>query len=204
MADKHHSMTAMEWSASSIGRLQPVGAPGPVLVDSGLAALYHVETKALTRAVRRNAGRFPGDLMFQLAAEESDSSRFGSAVAGRSPEIGFSPISLHAPFLRNGNTSPESRDLLATTWVGTSIRMVLVQTPARFPRRTLRQREIRSVGRQKTRPTERSRGRTARRSRRYRHRVPAIHTRRAFITIHCDDLSSIKGAIPGVWVRPGC
>ena len=122
----------------------------------------------------------------------------------RSPGIGFSPIALHAPLLRNGNASPQSRDLLTTTWVGTSIRMVLVQTPARFPRRTLRQREIRSVGRQKTRPTDRSRGRTARRIRRYRHRVPAIHTRRAFITIHCDDRPSIKGAIPGVWVRPGC
>ena len=130
--------------------------------------------------------------------------RFGSAVAGRSPEIGLSPISLHAPFLRNGNTSPQSRDLLTTTWVCTSIRMVLVQTPARFPRRTLRQREIRSVGRQKTRATQRLCGRTAGRMRRYRHRVPAIHTRRAFITIHCDDLPLIKGAIPGVWVRPGC
>jgi hypothetical protein len=134
----------------------------------------------------------------------SPRARFGSAVAGRSPEIGFSPISLHATFLRNGNTSPQSRDLLTTTWVCTSIRMVLVPTPARFPRRTLRQREIRSVGRQKTRASERARGRTARRMRRYRHRVPEIHFRRAFITIHCDDLPSIKGAIRGVWVRPGC
>jgi hypothetical protein len=81
--------------------------------------------------------------------------RFASAVAGRSPEIGFSPISVHTPFLRNGNTSPQSRDLLTTTWICTSIRMVLVQAPARFPRRTLRQREIRSVGRQKARATER-------------------------------------------------
>jgi hypothetical protein len=44
----------------------------------------------------------------------------------RSPEIGFSPIRLHAPFLRNGNASPQSRDFLTTTWVGTSIRMVFV------------------------------------------------------------------------------
>jgi hypothetical protein len=46
-----------------------------VLLDSDLAVLYQVETKALTRAVRRNAERFPGDFMFQLAAEESDSLR---------------------------------------------------------------------------------------------------------------------------------
>jgi hypothetical protein len=32
-----------------------------VLLDSDLAALYQVATKALTRAVRRNPGRFPAD-----------------------------------------------------------------------------------------------------------------------------------------------
>jgi hypothetical protein len=42
-----------------------------VLLDSDLAALYRVVTKALTRAVRRNAERSPGDFIFQLAAEES-------------------------------------------------------------------------------------------------------------------------------------
>jgi hypothetical protein len=42
-----------------------------VLLDSDLAALYQVETKALTRAVRRNLGRFPADFMFRLAADES-------------------------------------------------------------------------------------------------------------------------------------
>ena len=38
-----------------------------VLLDSDLADLYQVETKALTRAVRRNPDRFPEDFMFQLA-----------------------------------------------------------------------------------------------------------------------------------------
>jgi hypothetical protein len=42
-----------------------------VLLDSDLAALYQVATKALTRAVRRNPGRFPADFMFQLAVGES-------------------------------------------------------------------------------------------------------------------------------------
>jgi hypothetical protein len=41
-----------------------------VLLDSDLAALYQVATKALTRAVRRNLGRFPADFMFQLAVKE--------------------------------------------------------------------------------------------------------------------------------------
>jgi ORF6N domain len=44
-----------------------------VLLDSDLATLYQVATKAPTRAVRRNPGRFPADFMFQLAVEESAS-----------------------------------------------------------------------------------------------------------------------------------
>jgi replication fork clamp-binding protein CrfC len=41
-----------------------------VLLDSDLAALYEVETKALNRAVKRNRKRFPEDFMFQLTAGE--------------------------------------------------------------------------------------------------------------------------------------
>jgi ORF6N domain len=64
-----------------------------VLVDSDLAALYQVETKALTRAVRRNAERFPGDFMFQLAAEESGSlrSQFGALKTGRGRHRKYAP-----------------------------------------------------------------------------------------------------------------
>jgi hypothetical protein len=42
-----------------------------VLLDTDLAALYRVATKALNRAVKRNLDRFPGNFMFQLTAEES-------------------------------------------------------------------------------------------------------------------------------------
>jgi len=41
-----------------------------VLIDADLAALYGVPTKALNQAVKRNAGRFPPDFMFQLDAAE--------------------------------------------------------------------------------------------------------------------------------------
>ncbi len=41
-----------------------------VILDVDLAELYGVETKALTRAVRRNLERFPGDFMLQLSSEE--------------------------------------------------------------------------------------------------------------------------------------
>ena len=46
-----------------------------VMLDSDLASMYGVETKALTRAVRRNADRFPEDFMFQLSDEEFDDLR---------------------------------------------------------------------------------------------------------------------------------
>ncbi len=41
-----------------------------IMLDSDLAVLYGVETKQLTRQVRRNIDRFPDDFMFQLTREE--------------------------------------------------------------------------------------------------------------------------------------
>jgi hypothetical protein len=41
-----------------------------ILLDSDLARLYGVETKALNRAVQRNLDRFPGDFRFQLTRAE--------------------------------------------------------------------------------------------------------------------------------------
>ena len=41
-----------------------------VIVDSDLAKIYGVPTKALNQAVRRNLGRFPADFAFQLTHEE--------------------------------------------------------------------------------------------------------------------------------------
>jgi hypothetical protein len=41
-----------------------------VMLDSDLADLYGVPTKALNQAVKRNSDRFPGDFMFQLDREE--------------------------------------------------------------------------------------------------------------------------------------
>lgn len=44
-----------------------------VMLDFDLAEMYGVETKRLKEQVRRNAERFPGDFMFQLTKEESNS-----------------------------------------------------------------------------------------------------------------------------------
>jgi hypothetical protein len=41
-----------------------------VMIDSDLAELYQVETKALNQAVKRNEDRFPKDFMFQLTKKE--------------------------------------------------------------------------------------------------------------------------------------
>lgn len=41
-----------------------------VMLSPDLAVLYGVEVRALVQAVKRNVGRFPGDFMFQLTADE--------------------------------------------------------------------------------------------------------------------------------------
>lgn len=46
-----------------------------VMLDSHLANLYHVTTKAFNQAVKRNSERFPPDFMFQLTSEEAKSLR---------------------------------------------------------------------------------------------------------------------------------
>ena len=55
-----------------------------VMLDAHLAALYGVETKALTRAVGRNIARFPSDFMFQLSSQEFANLRrqFGTSSWG--------------------------------------------------------------------------------------------------------------------------
>lgn len=45
------------------------------MLDTDLAVLYGVETKVLKQQVRRNAERFPEDLMFELTKEEFDGLR---------------------------------------------------------------------------------------------------------------------------------
>ena len=43
-----------------------------VLLDSELAALHGVPTKALNQAVKRNTERFPEDFMFRLSRTEAE------------------------------------------------------------------------------------------------------------------------------------
>jgi hypothetical protein len=43
-----------------------------VMIDSDLALLYDVPTKALKQQVKRNQRRFPEDFMFELSKNEKD------------------------------------------------------------------------------------------------------------------------------------
>jgi phage regulator Rha-like protein len=52
-----------------------------VMLDADLAHLYGVETGALTRAVRRNANRFPADFMFQLTKKEFEDLRCQNGIS---------------------------------------------------------------------------------------------------------------------------
>ena len=56
-----------------------------VMLDSDLADLYHIETKNLNKAVKRNLRRFPNDFMFQLTDKEFESLKFqiGTSNQGR-------------------------------------------------------------------------------------------------------------------------
>jgi hypothetical protein len=64
-----------------------------VMLDHDLAALYGVESKALNRAVKRNAARFPEDFMFQMTTEEASRLRyqFGTLKTGRGQHRKYLP-----------------------------------------------------------------------------------------------------------------
>lgn len=61
---------SMELSTKEIGQRIYFIRGHRVMLDSDLAVLYGVETRALNQAVRRNIDRFPDDFMFQLTPTE--------------------------------------------------------------------------------------------------------------------------------------
>jgi phage regulator Rha-like protein len=60
-----------------------------VMLDSDLAELYGVETRALSQAVKRNEDRFPEDFMFRLTGEEKAEV---ITVCDNPDKIRFSPV----------------------------------------------------------------------------------------------------------------
>ena len=63
-----------------------------VILDSDLATIYGVETKALNRAVKRNLERFPSDFVFRLTKTEMEGLRYQSGTSSSSGIAKRSPI----------------------------------------------------------------------------------------------------------------
>ena len=68
------------------------------MLDRDLAALYGVRTGNLTKAVQRNLERFPGDFMFQLAADEAEALRFQFGSLKRGQHFKFHVKEARAPY----------------------------------------------------------------------------------------------------------
>lgn len=62
-----------------------------VMLDSDLATLYGVSTKALNQAVKRNQERFPRDFMFRLTPREAMASRSHSVTLKQGQNIKYPP-----------------------------------------------------------------------------------------------------------------
>jgi ORF6N domain len=59
-----------------------------VMFDADLANLYHVPTKVLNQAVKRNLDRFPEDFMFEITSEEAKALRSQVVTLDKSGEKG--------------------------------------------------------------------------------------------------------------------
>ena len=67
---ENEQIVDVEITENTIKNLIYVVRGQQVMLDSDLAILYQVETKALNRAMKRNVARFPGDFCFQLTESE--------------------------------------------------------------------------------------------------------------------------------------
>jgi hypothetical protein len=68
-------------TAERIGKAILVLRGEKVILDSEIAYLYGVETRAVVQAVKRNLGRFPDDFLFQLTETEVDHLRSQSVIS---------------------------------------------------------------------------------------------------------------------------
>ena len=92
-----------------------------VMLDQDLADLYGVETKALTRAVRRNLDRFPEDFMFQPSTEEFGNLRRHSGTSSqwggrRYPPDAFTEqgVAMHSSVLRSQRAVQVNVEIMRT------------------------------------------------------------------------------------------
>jgi len=82
------------------------------MLDVDLAELYDVPTKAFNQAIKRKAERFPGDFMFRLSQEESDSLRSQTVIL----EPGRGKYRKFLPYVQTKKGVTVSRNPFSLIW----------------------------------------------------------------------------------------
>ncbi|MDM0115908.1 ORF6N domain-containing protein [Variovorax sp. J22R133] len=90
------------------GRIQVVRGL-KVMIDADLAALYGVDTRRLNEQVKRNAGRFPADFMFQLTPAEK------AEVIANCDHLAKLKFSKAMPFAFTEHGAVQASSVLAST-----------------------------------------------------------------------------------------
>ena len=90
------------------------------MLDSDLAKLYGVETRALNQAVKRNIERFPDDFMFQLTKDEAGDLR--SQIATSSSRSQNVILNVDSENLKSQKEMSNSRSQFATLKQGHNIK----------------------------------------------------------------------------------
>jgi len=96
-ADKLSAALAVELTSREVAARILSVRGSQVLLDSHLAEMYWVETKALNRAVKRNADRFPESFCFQLSAEEWEALRCQIGTSNSADSLRFQSGTLNIP-----------------------------------------------------------------------------------------------------------
>jgi hypothetical protein len=100
-----------------------------VILDSDLARIYQVPTKALNQAVKRNRGKFPNDFVFEVSPSEAEDlrrlrSQFVTLKPGRGQHRKYLPYA----FTEHGAVGKGERDRH-----GRSVRRLAEQMGSQIP-----------------------------------------------------------------------
>jgi len=99
-----------------------------VMLDSDLAGLYGVETKALNRAVKRNIERFPADFMFQLTEDEAAALRYRSGPSNED-DADVDALRYQSGTLKNGRGQHRKYRPYAFTEQGVAMLSSVLHSP---------------------------------------------------------------------------
>ena len=88
-AEEQSPLIAVEQAQYDIRRMIYVVRNQQVMLDSDLAMLYHVETRILNQAVKRNITRFPERFRFQLTKEEHEDLKSQFVISSLEKDNGY-------------------------------------------------------------------------------------------------------------------